>query len=182
MQLLGRLILPPLQAGQLLERDPRVCLLPESLPEGLDPRRVRHVSPLWYMRAPPVSERNRSRALFSSPHWWQVWHSISAFRRWVDSRSTAHCFHCLRLSLISRRRCPSVAYSSNLFTVPSKSPFPSYFSVWRLNFFSSTLLCSSPSLVRALSMGRGGRGRHPEVESGPQMLLPSSSPSPPAFP
>ena len=41
--------------------------------------------------------------------------------------------------------CPKVAYSSNWFTHPSKSPFPSYFSGLRLNFFSSILHCSSLS-------------------------------------
>ena len=40
---------------------------------------------------------------------------------------------------------PKMAYSSNWFTHPSKSPFPSYFSGLRLNFFSSILRCSSPS-------------------------------------
>ena len=44
--------------------------------------------------------------------------------------------------------CPKVAYCSNWFSHPSKSPFPSYFSGLRLNFFSSILRCSSPSLPR----------------------------------
>ena len=52
--------------------------------------------------------------------------------------------------------CPKVAYSSNWFTHPSKSPFPSYFSGLRLNFFSSILRCSSPSPPRCSAPRPGG--------------------------
>ena len=52
--------------------------------------------------------------------------------------------------------CPQVAYSSNWFTHPSKSPFPSYFSGLRLNFFNSILRCSSSSLPRCSAPHHGG--------------------------
>ena len=52
--------------------------------------------------------------------------------------------------------CPKVAYSSNWFTHPSKSPFPSYFSGLRLNFFNSILRCSSPSPPRCSAPHYGG--------------------------
>ena len=49
-----------------------------------------------------------------------------------------------------------MAYSSNWFTHLSKSPFPSYFSGLRLNFFNSTHRCSSSSPPRASAPRHGG--------------------------
>ena len=55
-----------------------------------------------------------------------------------------------------RDRNKSDAYSSKWFTHPSKSPFPSYFSGLRLNFFNSSLRNSSPSPPRGSAPRPGG--------------------------